>query len=165
MSAPFPNNPDEPVDLPITPGTTWTDQVGNVWTAYGNLVMSDDSIQNVRQSIVAFLKARHGKWQWYDYPPDNLKTPAVVVVPGEPYITPSGQNANLMAWILELRIVAGRAKPEDALRRIEFFYTEIFQSLLEYPSAQIEGLTDIGEVDIGGVSHLGGTIVVVVQEN
>ncbi|GAG48013.1 unnamed protein product [marine sediment metagenome] len=155
VTSPFPPNPDEPVDLPIAPGTTWTDVAGNTWTAYGNLVMSDDSIQSVRQNLTAFLQSRHTKWNWYNAPPDNLKVPAVVCSPSDPYVLPFTQGSKgSVVWGLDYVIVASRAKPDQALRRLEFFMAEIYQTLLEYPSAQFLQFSQVGTTEIGGVEHM-----------
>ncbi len=148
-------NPDEPVDLPISPGTTWTDVEGNTWTSYGSLLMSDDSIQSVRQNLIAFLKARHPKWRWYSYPPDVLKTPAVAVNPSDPYILPyTSGGPDAVVWGIDLVIVAERAKPQQALRRLEYFFTEIQISLKDYPSVRWLQVSDVGTTEIGGVEHL-----------
>ena len=122
---PAPPNPDEPVDLPIPDGSTWMDETGRTWTSHGSLVMSDDSIQSVRQNLIAFLKQQHGKWQWSDYPTENTQTPFVTLVPSDPYIVPWTQGPGSMMWNFELVIGLNRAKPEQALRRLEFMFEEI----------------------------------------
>ncbi len=153
-------NPDEPVSLPISPGTTWTDSEGNIWTSAGSLVMQDDSVQSVRQNITSFLRGIHNRWQWYNYPPDVLKTPAVVVNPSDPYIVTEGMDGRTVAWLLELVLVQNRGRTDQALRRIEYMYTEIFESLKDYPSTQVLSLSDIVTSEIGGVEHLTGVMLI-----
>ena len=154
-----PPDPDTPIEIPVSPGTTWTDQVGNTWTSFGSLVVSDDSLQNTRQNLVAFLKAHHVRWQWYDYPPDNLVTPAVVVNPGDPYIEPytAGGPKNVI-WGLDLVFVVKRAKPEQGLINLEFMFKEITQSLNEgpnaFPSARWLTFGEVSTTEIAGVEHL-----------
>ncbi len=148
-------NPDAPVDIPITPGTTWTDPEGNTWTSAGSLVISDTSIQNTRQNLITFLRARHPKWQWYSQPDDNIKTPAVLVNPSDPYILPYTQGGpNSVVWGIDLVLVSGRAKPEQSLLRLEYMFQEITINLRDYPSTHWLQLSDIGTVEIGSVEYL-----------
>jgi len=159
-------NPDLPVDIPISPGTTWTDQAGNTWTSYGSLVMGDDSVQNTRQNLILFLRNRHNLWQWYDYPPDNIHTPAVAINPSDPYIVPftasmsdpdDNQGMSVM-WLFDLVLIVNRSQPASGLIRLEFMFTEIQNSLQNYPQLQWTEFGEIGSTEIGGVEYLTGVL-------
>ena len=63
----------------------------------------------------------------------------------------------------ELVIGLNRAKPEQALRRLEFMFAEIYQTLLMYPSVTFLGLESLGNYDVGGVEHFGGRITMTVK--
>ncbi len=145
--------------IPITPGTTWTDETGRTWTSFGSLVLFDDSVQSVRQDLIAFLKARLGEFNWYDYPPDNLKTPAVVVNPSDPYILPyDAGGPDSIVWGFDLVLVTGRSKPQESLQRLEFMFTEIQESLQNYPSSRWLQFSEIGTTEIASVEHLTGVL-------
>ena len=158
-----PIDPDTPIQIPVSPGTTWTDIAGNTWTSAGSLVVSDDSIQTTRQAVVTFLKVHHPRWQWYDYPPDNLQTPAVVVNPGDPYIEPytAGGPENVI-WGLDFVLVVKRAKPDQGLLNLEFMFQEITISLKEYPSARWITFGEVATTEIAGVEHLTAVLTVAV---
>jgi len=149
-------DPDVPIlEIPISPGTTWTDNVGNIWTSFGSLVMQDDSVQSVRQRLVSFLRSHHPKWQFYENPPDILVTPAVVINPSDPYILPyTSGGPTAVVWGLDLVLVTKRATPKEGLLRIEFMFTEIQESLRLYPSTRWLQLGEVGTVEMNGVEHL-----------
>ena len=152
-----------PVDIPIPDGETWTDETGRTWAAHGSLILSDDNIQSVRQELFDLLRGLFPQWNWYDYPPETVKVPAFVLNPADPYIIPYSQGGPFNAlWGFELVMVVGRGKPEDALRRLEFFYTEITQALNEAPSTSWLEFGEVGTTEIGGVEHLTGTLTVAV---
>lgn len=149
-------------DFPIPDGTTWVDETGREWTAHGSLVLADTSIASVRQELVEFLQVRHPQWQWYNYPPPNVKVPAVAVSPDDPYILPYTQGKGAVVWGLELTLIQSASKTDQALRRLEFMVAEIYQSLLLYPTATFLQFADVGVTELGGVDHLTGTISVAV---
>ena len=143
----------------ITPGTTWTDETGRTWTSFGSLLLFDDSVQSVRQDLVLFLKGRLGEFNWYDYPPDNLKTPAVVVNPSDPYILPyAAGGPDSIVWGFDLVLVTGRAKPESSLKRLEFMFTEIQEALQDFPGTRWLQFSEIGTTEIASVEHLTGVL-------
>jgi len=159
-------NPDLPVDIPIAPGTTWIDQAGNTWTSYGSLSLSDDSIQNTRQSLVSFLRGKHSQWQWSDFPPENLRTPAVAVNPSDPYIVPftsmmgnpeDNEGMSVM-FMIDLVMIVNRGQPSAGLLRLEFMFAEIQTSLQGYPQCQWSEFGEIGSTEIGGVDYLTGVL-------
>ena len=145
--------------IPVSPGTTWTDETGRTWTSFGSLLMFDDSIQSVRQELVEFLRPLHPQFNFYDYPPDNLKTPAVAISPSDPYILPYDSGGpNSIVWGFDLVLVVGRGKPQDGLQRLEFMFTEIQESLQDYPDSRWLQFSDIGTTEIASVEHLTGVL-------
>ena len=146
--------------IPISPGTTWTDDVtGRTWTSFGSLILFDDSIQTVRQDLVAFLRGRLPEFNWYDYPPDNLHTPAVAISPSDPYILPyDAGGPDSIVWGFDLVLVTGRGKVEQSLRRLEFMFTEIQLALQDYPDSRWVQFSDIVTTEIASVEHLTGVL-------
>ena len=160
--------PIAPAFIPIPDDTSWTDETaGGTWTAHGDgLRLDDDSIQSVRQDLIAFLEAAHPTWNWYDYPPDQVSTPAMVLNPDDPYIEPatSGGGPGVQIWAFELVMVVGRGSPEDGLRRLEFFHEEITETLNGFPSARWTTFGQIGTTQVGGIEHLTGVLGIAVMQ-
>lgn len=159
-----------PQFLPIPDGDTWTDSTGRTWTAHGSLRLDDDSIQSVRQDLADYLAATFPLWNWYPNPPDNLKAPAGILNPSDPYIAPYTQGGPASTvWGFELVILTQRAKPDEALRRLEFMFTELTQALLLYQGEELTRWTefgDIGTTTYADRDYMTGTlsIIVVVKE-
>ena len=161
---------DTPVAKVIPDGTTWTDESGHTWTAHGSLLLADDAIRTVRQTLIEYLEDEFPSWNWYANPPDNLKAPAGILNPSDPYIAPYTQGGpGSTVWGFELVILTQRLMPDEALRRLEFAFTAISRSLLLYDGAELTRWTefgDIGTTTYADRDYMTGTlsIIVVVKE-
>ena len=153
--------------VPVPPGidigeAMWTDSTGRTWNSFGSLVLHDDLIQSTRQRFAAFLRTVYlESINVYEYPPDVLYAPCLVLNPGDPYIVPYVQAGPGQAlWSLEVMFIVNRAKTDESLTRLEFMWADFQDVIQGFAQTRWLEFGEIATTTIGEVEYLTGTVSV-----
>ena len=142
---------------------TWTDAQGNTWNSYGNLILDDTLIQTTRQQLAEYLRGVYlGRVNVYDYPPDLVSAPALVISIGDPYAEPYDAGGLQVIWNFDVVLITQRGKVDESLARLEFMAMNLQQDLIGFPSARFVQFGEVGTTTIGEVEYLSGTMTVLV---
>ena len=115
----------------------------------------------VRSDLVDFLKAAHPEFSWFDYPPDNMTAPAVLVNPASPYVIPNTQAQGIVTGI-DLVMLVKRTMPAYGLDELDQMNADIWATMLTFPNGRVLEFGDVGTVTESGVEYLSGTLQVAV---
>jgi len=140
----------------------WTDETGRTWTSFGSLVVHDDLIQNTRQRFAQFLRGVYlESVNVYDYPPDTLYAPCVILNPSEPYIVPydSGGPSNVL-WGLEATFLVNRGHVDEGLIRLEFMWADFQDVIKGFPNTRWLSFGDVGSTTVADVEYLSATVTI-----
>ena len=153
--------------LPGPPGldigeSAWTDETGRTWNSFGNLVLSDELIQNARQKLAAYLRGVYlDSVNVYEYPPDVLYAAALVINPSDPYVVPYDQGGpGFGLWGFEIVLVTQRAKTDEGLVRLEFMWAQFQELLKGHENSRWISFGEIGTTTIADIEYLTGTVTI-----
>ena len=153
--------------VPVPPGidigeSMWTDATGRTWNSFGSLVLHDDLIQSTRQRFAAFLRTVYlDSVNVYEYPPDVLYAPCLVLNPADPYIVPYTQSGPGNAlWSLEVMFIVSRTKTDESLTRLEFMWASFQEDIRAFAQTRWLEFGEIATTTIGEVEYLTGTVSV-----
>ena len=139
----------------------WTDETGRTWSSFGSLVLHDDLIQSTRQQFAAYLRDVYlDSINVYEYPPDVLYAPAIILNPSDPYIVPYDQAGPLHAlWGLEAMFLVNRSKTDESLTRLEFMWATFQEDIKAFPlTTRWLSFGEISTTTVGEVEYLTGTV-------
>ena len=148
-----------PGNIPIGE-TSWTDETGRTWNSFGSLILHDDLIQSTRQRFANFLRTVYlESINVYDYPPDVLYAPCIVLNPTDPYIVPYDQGGPKFAlWGLDAMLVVNRGKTDESLNRLEFMWSSLQEDIKGFPNARWISFGEISTTTISDIEYLTGTV-------
>jgi hypothetical protein len=83
------------------------------------------------RSTVATALTNDGVWSVFSYPPSNIVANSVIVVPGDPYVTPNNNYYNTIAPMASLKIlmVIAMFDNQGVLAGIEDYIVAVFNKL------------------------------------
>ena len=83
------------------------------------------------RSTVAAALANDAVWSTFSYPPSNIVANSVIVVPADPYVTPSNNSYNTIAPLASLKIlmVIAMFDNQGVLAGIEDYIVAVFNKL------------------------------------
>lgn len=72
----------------------------------------------------------------YAYPPDTYAIPAVVVMPGDPYVLPGSMGGPwFLEWTFDVTLITTRGDVEAGLTDLEALISDVITDLLENQKA------------------------------
>ena len=139
----------------------WTDSTGRTWNSFGSLVLHDDLIQSTRQQFATYLRDVYlDSINVYEYPPDVLYAPAIILNPSDPYIVPYDQGGPHHAlWGLEAMFLVNRSKTDESLTRLEFMWATFQEDIKGFQlTTRWLSFGEISTTTVGEVEYLTGTV-------
>ena len=151
----------DPGNIPIGE-SAWTDETGRTWNSFGSLVLHDSLIQTTRQAFASYLRSVYlESINVYEYPPDTLYAPCLVLNPSDPYIVPFDQGGPQNAlWGLEVMFVLNRTKTDESLTSMEFMWSSFTEDIKGFPNTRWISFGEISTTTIGEIEYLTGTVTI-----
>ena len=108
-----------------------------------------------RQDLRTLLRSVLGSGvNVYDHPPDNLKSPAVVITAAEPWIMPADMAGPQRRYRMtyDLQVMVSRAKPANSYNKLEKIVFDLFDGVLNERWKAMEASAPVDE-QVGEVTY------------
>jgi hypothetical protein len=111
---------------------------------------------SIRTDVADALAAAMSDWTVYDYEPTVINVPALVVLPGEPYMTPD--TACLVKWNIEVVALIAPTDDRGAPAALEDAVERVIAALDGMPTVSWTSASGPVAIEMGAQSLLSASV-------